>query len=262
MSSGPLPHECLFVALDTSDIRRARQLVRELKGQVGGFKIGLELFCSHGPEFVREVRDSGRIFLDLKLHDIPNTVSGAAAAAGGLGVAYFTLHAMGGSTMVRRGVEAAAQAAAAAGLAQPVALAVTVLTSHDDRSLEAIGLRGPCTAAVSRLATLARDGGAGGLVCSAWEIGAARRAFPEATLVVPGIRPSGGPAVVADDQARTATAAHVVRSGADLLVVGRAITQADDPVGAASAIAREIASTRSAEADLASANRKGDDPCE
>ena len=169
------PRERIFVALDTADVEQARRWVRELRGLVGGFKIGLQLFTRSGPEIVREVRRSGAaVFLDLKLHDIPNTVAGAAAAAGDLGASYFTLHATGGEKMLRAGVEAAARAAEEAGHSRPTALAVTVLTSHDDEDLERIGLRGPCPAAVARLTRLAREAGAGGLVCSPLEVEAVR----------------------------------------------------------------------------------------
>jgi len=233
-------HERILVALDTPDTGRARDLVRLLAGQVGGFKIGLQLFTIAGPTIVDEVRRSGAaLFLDLKLHDIPNTVAGAAAAAARMGVAFFTLHACGGAKMIARGVEASAQAAEAEGLPRPIALAVTVLTSHDDGDLERIGIEGPCGAAVRRLAALARDAGAGGLVCSALEVEAARAIFPGGVLVVPGIRPSGGKPKD-DDQARVATPAQAVASGADRLVIGRPITGADDPAAAAEAIAAEI----------------------
>jgi orotidine-5'-phosphate decarboxylase len=232
--------ERLFVALDTPDVEGARRLVGTLKGEVGGFKIGLQLFTVGGAAIVEEVRRSGAaVFLDLKLHDIPNTVAGAAAAAARMGASFFTLHACGGAKMIGRGVEAAAKAAEAEGLPRPTALAVTVLTCHDDGDLEAIGLQGPCGAAVRRLALLAREAGAGGLVCSALEVEAARRIFPGGTLVVPGIRP-GGSVPSNDDQARVATPAQAVASGADRLVIGRPITRADDPAAAAAAIAAEI----------------------
>jgi orotidine-5'-phosphate decarboxylase len=232
--------ERIFVALDTPDVEGARRLVGRLEGQVGGFKIGLQLFTVGGAAIVEEVRRSGAaVFLDLKLHDIPNTVAGAAAAAARMGVSFFTIHATGGAKMIARGVEAAAEAAEAEGLPSPTALAVTVLTSHDDDELHAIGLEGPCGAAVRRLAALARDAGAGGLVCSALEVEAARALFPGGTLVVPGIRPAGKVSG-GDDQTRVATPAKAVASGADRLVIGRPITRAEDPAAAAAAIAAEI----------------------
>jgi len=235
------PRERIFVALDTPDPEQARRLVRLLSPHVGGFKIGLELFISNGPELVSEVRDGGAaVFLDLKLHDIPNTVAGATAAIARMGVGFFTLHASGGPAMIRRCVDAAAEASQAAGLPCPTALAVSVLTSHDDADLERIGLAGPCAAAVSRLAALAREAGAGGIVCSPLEVGRIRQEFPDGTLVVPGIRPAGD-GTSNDDQSRTATPARAVADGADRLVIGRPITRAADPVAAASAITRELA---------------------
>jgi orotidine-5'-phosphate decarboxylase len=233
------PHERLYVALDTPDPDRARRLARELVGAVGGFKVGLELFSSNGPALVRELRESGRIFLDLKFHDIPNTVAGATAAVARLDVDYLTVHASGGPEMIHRAVVTARETAGAAGVRAPLVLAVTVLTSLDDETLEAVGLRGPSLEAVERLAGLARDAGAGGLVCSAHEVRRAREVFPGGTLVVPGIRPTAD-GVLADDQARTATPSRAVDLGADLLVIGRPITGASDPAQAAAAIVREL----------------------
>jgi orotidine-5'-phosphate decarboxylase len=240
----PAAHERIFVALDTPEIERVRDLVTRLWDHVGGFKVGLELFTSHGPPIVNEIRERGaRVFLDLKLHDIPNTVAGAAAAAARLGVSYLTVHAGGGGAMIGRAVESAEQSAGLAGVKPPVVLGVTVLTSLDDAARRNIGLSGPPRDAVVRLAGLTRDAGAGGLVCSPLEIRDARRAFPEGEIVVPGIRPAGG-AARADDQARVATPAEAVAQGADLLVIGRPITRADDPVAAARAIADELESGR------------------
>ena len=235
------PHQRILVALDTPEPEQARTLVRSLAGRVGGFKIGLELFTAAGPAIVVETREAGaEVFLDLKLHDIPNTVAGAAAAAGRLGVSYFTLHASGGPTMIERGASAARESANAAGHPAPLALAVTVLTSHDDAELDAIGLRGPCGDAVARLATLARDHGAGGLVCSPLEIERVRDIWREGTLVVPGIRPRDSSAVRDDDQSRVATPGRAVADGADRLVIGRPITRAADPAVAADEIAADI----------------------
>jgi len=235
------PHERIFVALDTPDIERARALVNALRGRVGGFKVGLELFTSHGPRLIDEIRESGSdVFLDLKFHDIPNTVAGAAAAAARCGAAFFTVHASGGPAMIGRAVESAGEAAESAGLAPPTVLAVTVLTSHDDDELGTIGLVGPCGAAVLRLAALARQAGAGGLVCSPLELESIRQAFPDGVVVVPGIRPAGLTVGARDDQSRTATPAAAVRAGADRLVIGRPITRAEDPAAAAEAIAEEV----------------------
>jgi orotidine-5'-phosphate decarboxylase len=232
------PHERILVALDTPDRDRALALARALAGRVGGFKIGLEAFSASGPALVAEVLEAGLpVFLDLKLHDIPNTVAGAAAAATRLGVSLLTVHALGGAAMIRAAVDASRDAAASAGLPPPTILAVTLLTSHGESDLRAVGIEGPASRAVLRLAAVARDAGAGGAVCSPLEVAAVRAEFPAATLVVPGIRPSGAPA---DDQARTATPRAAVAAGADRIVVGRPVTRAADPAAAADAIAREI----------------------
>ncbi len=235
------PHERIFVALDTPEAERARALARALSGRVGGFKIGLEAFVACGPPLVGEIRSLGHaVFLDLKLHDIPNTVAGAAGAAARLGVAYLTVHALGGAAMIARAVEASS-ARTLPGTEPPVVLAVTILTSHDDRSLEQLGISGPSARAVPRLAAIAAGAGAGGIVCSALEAAAARAAFPAGVLVVPGIRLEPAGTKAADDQARVATPAQAVAAGADLIVVGRPITGAQDPAAAAEAIAADIA---------------------
>jgi len=234
------PFERIFVALDAPDRERIRELTGALRGEVGGFKIGLQAFAALGPGIVEEVRETGaEVFVDLKLHDIPNTVAGAAASIARLGVSFFTVHATGGVEMIRRGVESAAEAAEAAGLPCPTVLAVTVLTSHNDDELRRIGLTGPCSEAVLRLAGVAREAGAGGVVCSPLEIVAVREIFPAAVLMVPGIRPAGaGPS--GDDQSRTAGPGEAVARGADRLVIGRPITRASDPAAAARKIAEQI----------------------
>ena len=234
------PEERTFVALDTGDIHRARALARVLAGHVGGFKIGLTAFVACGPSLVEEMRSLGHlVFLDLKFHDIPNTVAGASAEAARSGAAFFTVHALGGHAMIARAVEAS-RAAVPPGSDPPVVLAVTILTSHDDDSLRRVGIDGPCAGAVSRLAMLAREAGAGGVVCSPLEVAAARRAFPEGVLVVPGIRPEAQGPRTPDDQARVAGPAAAVLAGADRIVVGRPITEAKDPAAAAAAIADDI----------------------
>ncbi len=238
--SRPRGKDRIFVAVDTPDAAIARDLVRALRYSVGGFKIGLQLFCSHGPSLVREIRDAGLpIFVDLKLHDIPNTVAGAAAAITQLGVDYFTVHAAGGSAMVRKAADASAEAAASEGLASPTVLAVTVLTSIDAPCLHEIGWDGSVEAATARLARLARDAGAGGLVCSPLEVESMREVFVEGTLVVPGIRLAAAE-VAGDDQSRVATPARAVALGADFLVIGRPITRSDDPEAAARTIAFDL----------------------
>ncbi len=228
----------ILVAVDTPDLGRARELVQGLTGRVGGFKIGLEMFISHGPAFVREVLDGGgKVFLDLKLHDIPNTVAGAAGAAARYGVSFLTVHALGGPEMIRRGVVAAGAAAEAEGLPAPTVLAVTILTSHDDDELHKVGIDKSCGDAVLQLASMACAAGAGGAVCSPLEVAGVRERFPQGALVVPGIRPASA---AADDQSRIATPARAVSSGADYLVIGRPITRSNNPADAAAAIAGEI----------------------
>jgi len=230
--------ERMLVAVDTPDVSRARELVQELTDSVGGFKVGLTAYISHGPEFLQEVREAGgKVFLDLKLHDIPNTVAGAAAAAARYGISFLTFHALGGPEMIRRGVEAAHQSAQAEGLPAPTVLAVTILTSHDDADMKAIGVTGTCSQAVQKLASMAAQAGADGAVCSPLEVAEVRKRFPNGALVVPGIRPASA---AADDQARIATPAQAVGAGADFLVIGRPITQAKDPAAAARMIAAEL----------------------
>ena len=234
------PEERTFVALDTEDVNRARELARILAGRVGGFKIGLTAFVACGPSLVLEMRSLGHVvFLDLKFHDIPNTVAGAAAAAARLKVAFFTVHALGGPSMIARAVESS-RAATPPGSEPPVVLAVTILTSHDDLSLRRIGIDGACADAVPRLAALAREAGAGGIVCSPLEVASARQVFPEGVLVVPGIRPAVQGLRPADDQVRVASPSAAVTAGADRIVVGRPITEAEDPAAAAAAIAEDI----------------------
>ena len=234
------PEERTLVALDTPDAARARQFARALSGRVGGFKIGLTAFVACGPSLVREMRELGHVvFLDLKFHDIPNTVAGAVTAAVPLGVSFLTVHALGGSAMLAAAAKAAADATPP-GSTSPVILAVTILTSHDDASLAALGIDGPCADAVPRLAALAKNAGAGGIVCSPLEVASARRAFPGGVIVVPGIRLNAGGDGWKDDQARVAGPGQAVRGGADRIVVGRPITEAPDPAAVALAIAEDI----------------------
>jgi orotidine-5'-phosphate decarboxylase len=193
--------------------------------------VGLELFAAEGPAAVRAAAALGRpVFLDLKLHDIPNTVEGAARSAAGSGAALLTVHASGGAAMIRAAVRGAGPGVRI--------LAVTVLTSLDAATLDAIGLAGPPEAAVVRLARLAIDAGAGGIVCSPQEVAAVRAAVgPGPLLVIPGVRPAGA---AKGDQARTATPAEAVAAGADVLVIGRPLRDAPDPAAAARAISGSI----------------------
>ncbi|MBN9511171.1 MAG: orotidine-5'-phosphate decarboxylase [Alphaproteobacteria bacterium] len=224
----------LIVALDTPDVAVARRMAATLAPWCGLFKLGLEFFLANGPAGVREV--GGRVFLDVKLHDIPNTVAGAVRSAVPLAPRMLTLHAAGGTAMIAAAVQAAATADADH---RPLLLAVTVLTSIDAAALAAMGVAGGTRQQVLRLARLAVAAGVDGLVCAPSEVAMLRDALGEAPLlVVPGIRPAGA---AAGDQARTATPAEAAAAGADWLVVGRPITGAPDPLAAAAAISAELA---------------------
>ena len=225
----------IFCALDRPDLEGALALGRGLRDVVDGFKVGLEFVTANGPGGVRAVGELGLpVFLDLKFHDIPNTVAGAVGAARALGVAMLTLHVAGGPEMLRAAVEAARSREPC-----PRLIGVTVLTSLEDADLAALGVAEKVPAHVARLAGLAWDSGLDGIVCAPHEVALLRSRFaPDFTLVVPGIRPSGS---VAGDQKRTQSPADAVAAGADVLVVGRPITQARDPRAAAQAIRAEIA---------------------
>jgi len=218
-------------ALDFASWDAAEPFARAIAPHVGMLKVGLELFAAEGPAVVRAAAALGRpVFLDLKLHDIPATVEGAARSAAATGATLLTVHASGGGEMVQAAVRGAG--------GRLRVLAVTVLTSLDAAALDRIGLSGPPVAAVVRLARLAVEAGAGGLVCSPQEVAAVRAAVgPGPLLVVPGVRPAGS---ARGDQARVATPADAVRAGADLIVVGRPLRDAPDPVAAARAIAAEL----------------------
>ena len=214
------PH--LALALDVDDVVAALRLARELRPWFGVAKVGLELYIAAGPDAVTAVADLGYdVFLDLKLHDIPTTVGRAAAVVGAYGVRYLTLHASGGVPMLRAGVEGLHRGASRAGLAQPVALAVTVLTSDGHAPPHIVPKR----------VQVALEAGCGGLVCGAPDVADVRELAPRLTVVVPGTRPPG---VDAHDQARSDTPAAALAAGADLLVVGRAVTAAPDRAAAAS----------------------------
>ncbi|HPC82922.1 MAG TPA: orotidine-5'-phosphate decarboxylase [Thermoanaerobaculaceae bacterium] len=228
----------LVVAADASERGVLVALAKRLRPAVGMVKLGLEAFVACGPELVREVRGLGvPVFLDLKLHDIPNTVERAAASAARLGVQMLTVHAGGGEAMLRAAVAGAA-AGAPAGSPPPVVLAVTVLTSLDDETLATLGLPGTAGERVRAWAALAHRAGCGGIVCSPHEVAAMRAAFgPDFVLLSPGIRPAGG---AAGDQKRVATPRAAVEAGATYVVVGRPITGAPDPLAAAEAILTEM----------------------
>jgi orotidine-5'-phosphate decarboxylase len=226
----------LIVALDSPDAPSALDLVRRLDGTCTWFKVGLELFVSAGPAILEPLLGQGySLFLDLKFHDIPNTVAGAVRSVAGTGASLLTVHAGGGEKMMRAAVQAANTPGA------PKLLAVTVLTSMDAGELSAVGVSEAPATQVLRLARLARTAGINGLVCSPQEVAAVRAAMGEdALLVTPGIRP--GTSGRTDDQSRVATAADAIASGASMLVVGRPITQAADPAAAAAGILAEIQS--------------------
>jgi orotidine-5'-phosphate decarboxylase len=227
------PAERLIVALDTADTSQAERWARAVAPYCGLFKLGMEFYLANGQAGVRGI--TGRpIFLDLKLHDIPNTVAGAVNAVLPLAPRMLTLHASGGFAMI----EGARRAAETAGAERPMLLAVTVLTSLDAASLAATGVAGDPASQAVRLARLALSAGADGLVCSPLEVRMLRKALgDQVKLVVPGIRPTGS---VRGDQARTMTAEDAVAAGADWIVVGRPITAAPDPGASAAAIAAAI----------------------
>ncbi len=230
--------ERIFVALDTPDLAHAAKLARALRGAVGGVKVGKELFTAQGPDGVRAVSGGERLFLDLKFHDIPNTVAGAVRAAVHLRPFMLSLHASGGRAMMQAAAEAAREAAEDAEAPRPRLIAITLLTSLDEADLETLGQRGPVSEQVKRLAALARDSGLDGAVCSPREIEALRALCgPDFTLVVPGIRPAGA---APGDQKRVMSPAEALQAGADYLVIGRPITGQADPLAAARQIAEEI----------------------
>ena len=232
------PKERVFVALDTPDLARAAGLARALGDSVGGLKIGKEFFTAQGPDGVRAVVGGERLFLDLKFHDIPNTVAGALRASLHLRPAIVNVHAAGGRAMMEAAAEAVREGAEDAAVPRPLLLAVTVLTSLDDQDLADIGVTDGSDAQVLRLARLARSCGLDGVVCSPREITALRQACgPAFKLLVPGIRPSWA---ASGDQKRVMTPAEALAAGADFLVIGRPITGADDPAAAARRIAEEL----------------------
>jgi orotidine-5'-phosphate decarboxylase len=231
----------IILALDVSSEGEALELVSELKDSVGAFKIGLELFTSTGPHIVQAVTDAGaeRIFLDLKFHDIPNTVSGAARAAVRSGAWMFNIHASGGSEMMVAAKEASGKEADRLGVEPPLILAVTVLTSTKETMLrEELGVASSIEAQVVRLARLAKDAGLDGVVASPREIGAIKAACESDFLVVtPGVRPAWA---AANDQKRFTTPLEAVQNGSDYLVIGRPITGAQDRRAAAERIVQEL----------------------
>lgn len=227
--SRPEGRDRLAIALDVDDVVAALRLARQVRPWCGVAKVGLELFSAAGPDVVTALVDEGwQVFLDLKLHDIPTTVGRAARVLGALGVAYLNFHALGGTAMVRAGVEGLAQGAAEAGLSPPLALAVTVLSSHPDP--------GPGT--LAERVEVALEAGCGGVVCAAPDLATVTGLGPGLLRVVPGTRPAGAPR---HDQGRTATPEEALATGADILVLGRAVTASADPAAAVAALAESLA---------------------
>ena len=230
----------LIVALDVDSATEARRYVSMLSGIVGIFKIGSQLYTAAGPDLVREIANAGeRVFLDLKFHDIPQTVAAAGIEAARLGVSIFNVHAVGGSEMMRRTAQAVAEAATAEGLARPAIIAVTVLTSTDDAILAETGFTSDAGQVVRRLSLLAEASGLDGVVASPLEVGIVRSAVGKTDflIVTPGVRPAGA---AHSDQKRVMTPREAVTAGADYLVVGRPILEAKDPARAAQQIVEEM----------------------
>jgi len=224
----------IYVALDTTDPDYARELAERVRPHIGGLKLGLEFFNAHGPDGVRPFLDMGLpVFLDLKYHDIPNTVAGAVRAAAGLGVSILNVHAQGGAAMMRAALDAAKSVSPTTKV-----IAVTMLTSLSDEDFPALGLKPPIADQVVRLAALAQQCGLDGVVCSAHEIARLRQELgPDFLLVVPGIRPAGS---APGDQRRVMGPAEARDAGASILVIGRPISGAADPAQAARDIAQSL----------------------
>lgn len=229
----------IFCALDVPGVDEALSLGRRIAPHVGGLKLGLEFFCAVGPEGIRRVAEEAGlpIFLDLKFHDIPNTVAGAVRSVMALKPAILTVHATGGRAMLEAAGNAAREEAARLGCEPPKVVAVTVLTSMDAGDLNAVGVAASPADQVARLADLVRASGLDGTVCSPREVAAVRAAWPEAFTVVPGIRPTGA---LVGDQKRVMGPQEALEAGASVLVIGRPITEAADPAAAAEAIAAGI----------------------
>jgi orotidine-5'-phosphate decarboxylase len=246
------PRERLIVALDVSSSTEALEIVSSLAGSVQTYKVGMQLYTAEGPQIVRELVAAGkRVFLDLKYHDIPNTVAAAVHEAAQLGVSMLTVHASGGKKMLQAAAEAALSSAGQVGAdapARPQILAVTILTSMDNDDLNETGVPGPLTDQVLHLASMALHAGCDGVVCSAHEVRNLRAKLGSDFLAVtPGVRPAGA---AHGDQARVVTPAEAIAAGATHLVVGRPITAAADPTAAVQSVLQDME-----KADLAMGSR-------
>lgn len=233
----------LIVALDVDTASEARRLVNLLKGEVGMFKIGSQLFTAAGPDLVREIVNEGeRVFLDLKFHDIPNTVAAAAVEATRLGVSIFNVHAAGGSEMMRWVLEAVDKCVEKEGLSRPLIIAVTILTSANESTLAELGYDLEPASLVQRFALLAEASGMDGVVASPQEVSLIRSSVrkPQFVVITPGVRPAGA---LTSDQKRVTTPREALSAGVDYLVIGRPILRADDPVLAARRIVEEMESS-------------------
>lgn len=218
----------LAIALDTGDLDTAVSIAKAVQPHIGVAKVGLQLFSAAGHQAVRAMQDLGMsVIIDVKLHDIPNTVYGASTVLGSLGARYLTVHAAGGTAMLKEAVRGLSEGADKAGLPTPLVFAVTVLTSDPEATPELLRERLSVTVAA----------GCGGVVCAATDLSVIKGAAPDIVTLVPGIRPLGA---ATHDQSRVATPAEAIRNGADLLVIGRAVTAADDPATAAESIAAEV----------------------
>jgi len=236
----PTAKDKLILALDVDSAERALELCDQLRDAVGMFKVGSQLFTAAGPDLVRQIVSRGaQVFLDLKFHDIPNTVAAAGVEATRLGVSIFNVHAAGGAEMMRQTAEMINDTAEREGLAKPKVIAVTLLTSLDTNDLNKIGCLEESSSLVRKLSRLAADSGLDGVVASPQEIGIVREEVtnPNFLIITPGIRAVSS---AADDQRRVMTAAEAVTDGADYIVVGRPILNADDPVQAAWSIVEQI----------------------
>ncbi len=233
------PKEKIIFALDVEHFTEAQQWVNRLKGHVGMFKVGKQLFTHAGPKVIDMIRQKGqKAFLDLKFHDIPNTVAKAGEEATKLEVTMFNLHALGGFEMMKKAVEASRAVAKTLGIPRPLVLAVTILTSMDEESIKQVGVQGPIPEEVGRLASLSMKAGVDGVIASPQEIGIIRKQCGEKFLIVtPGIRL---PSDKSDDQKRTLSPKEAISAGANFLVIGRPIKEAKDPLEAIQRIVDDI----------------------